>query len=282
MNNIIIFTAHSSGVQVPIIDYLISNNFQIKCILFENKDNINTKKECKILQTIKWLFNRWGHFCLIYPFLKFHFKKRAIKKRLIKESNEAKLNHKKPLNELNTLDDLASKHKITIMKVSDINSFEAEKKIASMDLDLGICLASKIIKPNIFTIPKKGTINLHSMSLPQFRGLSPVGFRETIAGMDQCGIHFHFIEESLDTGPILESAYINLRTYKFDLNIISYVAVRRAKKLALLALNKVFLGVPAEKQDKSIKSVMVRNPTSKEMLQYYKTINKLKNIKNAK
>ncbi len=115
------------------------------------------------------------------------------------------------------------KHKV----VKDINSTEVIKHIRDLDIDLIVSLSfSYIIKPEILTIPKIASINLHRSYLPKYRGCNPVfwmrAFKEKEAGYT-----FHYLDSELDSGDIIFQEKIPL--YEND----DYISVmtRMSKKI---------------------------------------------------
>lgn len=81
-------------------------------------------------------------------------------------------------------------------KFSD-EKFIAELKKASADLF--VVVAFRILPKNVFTIPPRGTINLHASLLPKYRGAAPINWA-IINGERKTGITTFFIEEKVDTG----------------------------------------------------------------------------------
>jgi methionyl-tRNA formyltransferase len=56
-------------------------------------------------------------------------------------------------------------------------------------------------------VPGLGCLNFHPAYLPQYRGTSPV-FWCLASGETQTGYSIHFIDEGVDTGPLLKRAHI--------------------------------------------------------------------------
>jgi len=61
---------------------------------------------------------------------------------------------------------------------------------------------SQLLKENIFSIPKYGTINLHPAFLPKYRGPNPL-FWHYYHGETKFGITLHYIDKGEDTGDII-------------------------------------------------------------------------------
>ncbi|MFC4565276.1 methionyl-tRNA formyltransferase [Nocardiopsis mangrovi] len=58
------------------------------------------------------------------------------------------------------------------------------------------------IPPEIFTLPAKGTLNVHDSLLPAYAGFSPLIWA-LINGEEQVGVTAHMMDEELDAGPIV-------------------------------------------------------------------------------
>lgn len=75
--------------------------------------------------------------------------------------------------------------------------------IRSLDLDYIFNIDSfTIIEPSIFNLVKNGITNFHNSPLPRYRGANAPSWA-IINDEKQFGVTWHFIEETIDTGPIL-------------------------------------------------------------------------------
>jgi methionyl-tRNA formyltransferase len=75
--------------------------------------------------------------------------------------------------------------------------------IRSFEPDAIIVVAyGAILPPDILEVPKLGPLNVHFSLLPRWRGAAPVE-RAILAGDEQTGVTTMFMDEGLDTGPIL-------------------------------------------------------------------------------
>lgn len=81
-------------------------------------------------------------------------------------------------------------------KLSD-ESFVARLK--QISADLFVVVAFKILPASVYTVPLKGTINLHASLLPKYRGAAPINWA-IITGEKETGVTTFFIEEKVDTG----------------------------------------------------------------------------------
>ncbi len=77
------------------------------------------------------------------------------------------------------------------------------KELASLEADLFVVLAFRMLPELVWAMPPKGTINLHASLLPQYRGAAPIN-RAIMNGETKSGLSTFFIEKEIDTGMILE------------------------------------------------------------------------------
>ena len=83
--------------------------------------------------------------------------------------------------------------------MKDENFIEA---IKSFDADLFVVVAFRILPAEVFTLPRKGTFNLHGSLLPKYRGAAPIQWA-LIKGEKETGLTTFFIKEKVDTGNII-------------------------------------------------------------------------------
>jgi methionyl-tRNA formyltransferase len=87
---------------------------------------------------------------------------------------------------------------IKLFRVMSIN--DIPDKMANTDL--GICVGfMEIIKPNIFSLPKHGIINLHCGKLPDYRGRAPIS-RTIMDNKKNLILTVHMIDKGVDSGDI--------------------------------------------------------------------------------
>ena len=84
--------------------------------------------------------------------------------------------------------------------------------IASLKPWLGVALSAPILKPELFAIPQRGTLNLHKSLLPNYRGMPP-GFWELCDGATESGVSAHWVDEDLDTGSIVCQKALEIPVY---------------------------------------------------------------------
>ncbi len=88
---------------------------------------------------------------------------------------------------------------LTPEKLSDKNF---EQQLIDLTADLFVIVAFRILPRKIFTIPLKGSFNLHGSELPKYRGAAPIQWA-LINGDSETGLTTFFLEDKVDTGNII-------------------------------------------------------------------------------
>jgi len=98
---------------------------------------------------------------------------------------------------------LAQLFGLKIYQPEKIRTEEAKAMFASHNADLAVVVAyGRILPAEFLSAPKRGCINVHFSLLPLYRGAAPVNWA-IINGEKKSGVTTMFIEEELDSGPIL-------------------------------------------------------------------------------
>ena len=99
--------------------------------------------------------------------------------------------------------EFAVEHGLKLEQPSKLKTDEAKALFASYDADLAVVVAyGRILPPAFLTAPRRGCINVHFSLLPKYRGAAPANWA-IVNGEKQTGVTTMFIEEELDSGPIL-------------------------------------------------------------------------------
>lgn len=76
------------------------------------------------------------------------------------------------------------------------------RRLKDVNADLFIVVAFRILPREVYTIPSKGSFNLHASLLPKYRGAAPIQWA-LINGEKETGVTTFFLEEKVDTGNII-------------------------------------------------------------------------------
>ncbi|HYJ88143.1 MAG TPA: methionyl-tRNA formyltransferase [Pyrinomonadaceae bacterium] len=99
--------------------------------------------------------------------------------------------------------EFALAHGLIIEQPAKIKTTEAKELFASYNADVTVVVAyGRILPSEYLTAARKGCINVHFSLLPRYRGAAPVNWA-IVRGEEKTGVTTMFIEQELDSGPIL-------------------------------------------------------------------------------
>lgn len=102
-----------------------------------------------------------------------------------------------------TLVSIARAAEIRVLHLQNVNAPESLAEIRSFVPDLLISMSyNQIIRKPLLDVPPLGFINCHAGKLPSYRGCNILNWA-LINGEKSFGITVHFIDEGIDTGPII-------------------------------------------------------------------------------
>ena len=82
-------------------------------------------------------------------------------------------------------------------------------QLKSLNADLFVVVAFRMLPQSVWSLPSKGTINLHTSLLPNYRGAAPINW-VLINGENETGITTFFIDQQIDSGAIIKQEKIKL------------------------------------------------------------------------
>ena len=97
---------------------------------------------------------------------------------------------------------ILNKYKVPFYFVSDYSGTKAENILRQTETDVLLLYGTKIIKPNILSIPKIGTLNAHSAILPKFRGSRSEFWILYYGDLERAGVTIHWVTPGLDEGDV--------------------------------------------------------------------------------
>jgi methionyl-tRNA formyltransferase len=96
----------------------------------------------------------------------------------------------------------ALEYDIPIFQPAALKDTEFINQIKGLQAHLFVVVAFRILPPEVFKIPPKGTINLHASLLPKYRGAAPINWA-IINGEKETGVTTIYIQEEVDVGDII-------------------------------------------------------------------------------
>ena len=96
----------------------------------------------------------------------------------------------------------AAAHALTLLQPSNLKSKVFVAELRALQADLQIVVAFRMLPEVIWSMPAKGTMNLHGSLLPAYRGAAPIHWA-VIRGEKVTGVTTFLLQHQIDTGQIL-------------------------------------------------------------------------------
>ena len=98
---------------------------------------------------------------------------------------------------------------LAILQPTNLKDEQFVAELKSLNADLFVVVAFRMLPEIVWAMPPKGTINLHASILPNYRGAAPINWA-IINGEKETGVTTFFIEKEIDTGKIIERNSVNI------------------------------------------------------------------------
>lgn len=96
----------------------------------------------------------------------------------------------------------AVRHHLKVLQPEKLKDLQFLEELRSLNADLQIVVAFRMLPESVWNMPPLGTINLHGSLLPQYRGAAPINWA-VINGEKETGVTTFKLKHEIDTGDIL-------------------------------------------------------------------------------
>ncbi|MBS1977598.1 MAG: methionyl-tRNA formyltransferase [Bacteroidetes bacterium] len=96
----------------------------------------------------------------------------------------------------------AMQHNIPVLQPVNLKSPVFLEELRSFHADVQVVVAFRMLPETVWSMPPKGTFNLHASLLPQYRGAAPINWA-IINGEKETGVTTFFLQHEIDTGRII-------------------------------------------------------------------------------
>lgn len=103
----------------------------------------------------------------------------------------------------------ALKNNIKVLQPEKLKSPNFFEQLKELNADVFVVIAFRMLPKEVWSIPAKGTFNVHASLLPQYRGAAPIN-HAIINGEKLTGVTTFFINEEIDTGKIILNRAIEI------------------------------------------------------------------------
>ena len=98
---------------------------------------------------------------------------------------------------------------LKVLQPKNLKSDEFVETLRSINADLFVVVAFRMLPEVVWNMPPKGTINLHGSLLPNYRGAAPINWA-VINGEKKTGATTFFLKQAIDTGDVIDKVEINI------------------------------------------------------------------------
>lgn len=96
-------------------------------------------------------------------------------------------------------------HNLRLLQPTNLKDEAFIKELQSLNANLFVVVAFRMLPEVVWKMPKLGTFNLHASLLPQYRGAAPINWA-IINGEEKTGVTTFFIDDKIDTGAMILQA----------------------------------------------------------------------------
>jgi methionyl-tRNA formyltransferase len=98
--------------------------------------------------------------------------------------------------------EFALKHQLKLLQPVNLKDVNFLEELRSLQANLQIVVAFRMLPKSVWEMPKLGTFNLHASLLPNYRGAAPINWA-IINGETKTGVTTFFIDDKIDTGAMI-------------------------------------------------------------------------------
>lgn len=99
---------------------------------------------------------------------------------------------------------------LPILQPTNLKDETFLNELKSLNANLQIVVAFRMLPEAVWKMPKYGTFNLHASLLPNYRGAAPINWA-LINGETETGVTTFFIDDKIDTGAMILSQKTNIQ-----------------------------------------------------------------------
>lgn len=150
--------------------------------------------------------------------------------------------------------------------IPNIHAWQVLEQVKSLEPDLGLIYGSPILKPELFEIPRLGTLGIHHGKVPEYRG-NKTTFWAMYNGEDFAGVTIQKVNKGLDTGTIVKTGEV--RAYRRAYQAVFRELEALGLALYIRAILEVKHGVAEFKPQADVPGRLYRNPKLADFIRFW-------------
>lgn len=112
---------------------------------------------------------------------------------------------------MSAVKDYAVSKNLRLLQPTNLKSDDFLAELKSLNANLHVIVAFRMLPEVVWKMPKLGTFNLHASLLPEYRGAAPINWA-IINGETKTGVTTFFIDDKIDTGAMILSKETTIGT----------------------------------------------------------------------
>ena len=112
---------------------------------------------------------------------------------------------------MSAVKEYALEKNLRLLQPTNLKSEEFLSELRSLEANLQVVVAFRMLPEVVWKMPKLGTFNLHASLLPEYRGAAPINWA-IINGETKTGVTTFFIDDKIDTGAMILSKETEIGT----------------------------------------------------------------------
>ena len=112
---------------------------------------------------------------------------------------------------MSAVKDYAVSKNLRLLQPTNLKSEDFLAELKSLNANLHVVVAFRMLPEVVWKMPKLGTFNLHASLLPEYRGAAPINWA-IINGETKTGVTTFFIDDKIDTGAMILSKETTIGT----------------------------------------------------------------------
>jgi len=137
---------------------------------------------------------------------------------------------------------------LNVLQPEKLRDPEFLRELESLEPDLGIVIAFRMLPEVVWAMPKLGTFNLHASLLPQYRGAAPINWA-IINGETKTGVTTFMLNSEIDKGAVIGQQEVAI-TGNDTVGTLHDKLMYTGSELVLDSVNRIATGniTPIEQQ----------------------------------
>ncbi len=134
----------------------------------------------------------------------------------------------------------ALEHNLPILQPEKLKDASFVEQLQSLNADLFIVIAFRMLPEVVWNMPRLGTFNLHASLLPKYRGAAPINWA-VINGEKETGVTTFFLKHEIDTGDIIQQKKTSIEPTD-NVGIVHDKLMNLGAGMVLETVNDILLG----------------------------------------